>query len=405
MECMAKYIANLQFIVYNICKQSFITKTKYGSKYTTKGDIKMFCKNCGKENNDGSLCCKYCGQDFSEKVSNNVSTNSVQDVDTNSKSKNKPILFVGLGAVVIVVLGLILFFALRTTTPNVSQLENDFVAEMLNNEEYTITEFNIISETDGKNDNYKAVVEMVYNDSNIEYHRHYEFVYDKYKEWTLNHIVAYEAENWQVLPKVAPTASDYIDNCEKELSYATKFDTFTAVDEKTIVDLTTGEATLFYSVTKDTTIQDISGEIEFNFTFNEKSEKWEMVDYSYADSYIVEYDLVKTWSGDGYPYLMTANENNKVNFVFEVTKCENDTVEGVLKYGGKSYNLAGTLSDTLEESVVLNLTNEGDKKSISLSVQFDGSATADIDTQYIPSQTIYYGYMMSKYEDVEMVLN
>lgn len=364
----------------------------------------MFCKNCGKENEDGSLSCKFCGQDFTKTVSNTISVETTGNMVFPIKLKKNKIFLVSIIAICVLLLGCILFFVLRTSTPNIEQLKKDFVEEILDNKDYSISEFKILSETDGKNDQYKAVAEIVYDNTKIEYHRQYEFSYYKYKEWTLVDIDRHEKDSWQIVPIAAPAASDYAEECKEYLKIENVYDKFTPVESKTSVDLSSGEATFVFSVEKDTTIQNITGEIEFSYTFNDKNGEWEMGNRTYADSYSVEYDIVKTWSGDGYPYLLRQTEDNTVNFVFEVTKYENETVEGVLKYDDKSYNLVGTLSETSGEYVVLNLSNEDEKKSISLSLQYDGSATADIDTQYIPNQMIYYGYMKSQYRDVEMSL-
>lgn len=364
----------------------------------------MFCKNCGKENENGSLSCKFCGQDFTKTVSENISGEPTGNITTTNKLRINKILIVGIIVIFVLLFSCVLFFMFRTSTPDIEQLKKDFVEEILENKEYSITEFKIISETDGKNDEYKAITEIVYDDTDIEYHRQYEFIYNKYKEWVLVDICAYDKESWQTLPIAVPSASDYTEECEEYLKIENEYDHFSPVESKTTADLDSGKATFVFSVEKDTAIQDISGEIEFYFSFNEESGEWEMSDYAYADSYSVQYDLINTWSGDGYPYLLTESEDNKVNFVFEITKYENEIVEGVLKYDGKSYILSGTLSDTSGEYVVLKLSNENEKKSISLSLQYDGNATADIDTQYIPDQIVYFGYMKSQYKDVEMTL-
>lgn len=364
----------------------------------------MFCKNCGKENEDGSLSCKFCGQDFTKTVSNTISVETTGNMVLPNKLKKNKIFLVSIIAICVLLLGCILFFVLRTSTPNIEQLKKDFVEEILDNKDYSISEFKILSETDGKNDQYKAVAEVVYDNTKIEYHRQYEFSYYKYKEWTLVDIDRHEKNYWKIIPISAPVVSDYEEECKEHISGKCEYDKFTPVESKTASDLDSGKATFVFSVEKDTTIQNITGEIEFNYTFNDENGKWELSDYSYADSYSEQYNLINTWSGDGYPYLLTESEDNKVNFVFEITKYENDTVEGVLKYDNKSYALMGKVSGTLSDHINLDLSNTKDKKHIKLSIQFDGNAKADIDTNYDSDQILYFGYDKSQYRDVEMSL-
>lgn len=65
----------------------------------------------------------------------------------------------------------------RTTTPNIEQLKSDFISEVLKDEKYSISKFDVINETDGKNDNYNAIIDVTYDYDNVEYHRQYEFFY------------------------------------------------------------------------------------------------------------------------------------------------------------------------------------------------------------------------------------
>lgn len=364
----------------------------------------MFCKNCGKENENGSLSCEFCGQDFAKTVSDTISGAAAGNMTNPNKLKKNKIFLISIMAICVLLLGFILFFIFRTSTPNIEQMKKDFVGEILDNKDYSITEFNVLSETDGKNDQYKAVAEIVYDNTKIEYHRQYEFTYYKYKEWTLVDIDRHEKDYWKIIPIASPVVSDYEEECKEHISGKCKYDKFIPVESKTTSDLDSGKATFVFSVDKDTKIQNITGEIEFNYTFNDENGKWELSDYSYADSYSEQYNLINTWSGDGYPYLLTESEDNKVNFVFEITKYENDTVEGVLKYDNKSYALMGKVSGTLSDHINLDLSNTKDKKHIKLSIQFDGNAKADIDTNYDSDQILYFGYDKSQYRDVEMSL-
>jgi len=45
----------------------------------------MFCKNCGKENSNGSQVCKFCGQ----KLTSNVTENSVEPMVNTKNPRNQ----------------------------------------------------------------------------------------------------------------------------------------------------------------------------------------------------------------------------------------------------------------------------------------------------------------------------
>lgn len=46
---------------------------------------RMFCKNCGKENSDGSQVCKFCGQN----LTSSVTENSIEPMVNTKKKENK----------------------------------------------------------------------------------------------------------------------------------------------------------------------------------------------------------------------------------------------------------------------------------------------------------------------------
>lgn len=354
----------------------------------------MFCRNCGKENAEGSQVCISCGQD----LTSNIVETPVKSTSNNKKTK---IIIISVVLILALLVGGALFFMFRKTTPDKEQLKKDFVSEVLKDDKYSISEFDITNETDGDNNQYKALANITYSDDNVEYYRQYEFYYDKYDKWVLVNANQYNKDSWKTRPISAPSASDYTQIAQSTVSNI-QYDKFTPNDSKTTVDLDTGKATFVFSVEKSTKIQNITGEINFDFVFSEKSGKWVLSDYAYADSYSVKYNLIYTWSGDGNPYLLTPSEDNKVNFVFEITKQDGNNVEGTLKYNGKSFNLTGIFNEPASDFTSIEFVNEKEKKKVTLTSQFDGSAKADIDTQYIPDQLFYYGYTKTQYRDVEM---
>ena len=296
--------------------------------------------------------------------------------------------------------------------PNEKQLKSDFIERKLLNEDISVTTFSIESEEKNE-DQYMAIANVVYDNEEVEYTRQYEFIYTKNDEWQLDDINAFNENDWDVIPLACPDITEFKDKClnrvlETLYDRDFEYDSFEPVEEKTKEDLDNEKTTFVYSVNNKTEIQEISGEIEFELMFNKEDEKWEIENFSYMDSYKEEYDLVRTWRGVGYPYKYEDEEKYKVDFELEVTKCENEDVEAVLKYNKESYYLSGTFKDTGANFVELNLTNEEEKKSVQLYVYFDGSAEAiKIDTLYTPSDTgwdIYYVYTKTLYYNVKMGL-
>lgn len=360
----------------------------------------MFCKNCGKENSDGLQVCKFCGKD----LASSVTEISAEPMANTKKSKRTKIIIISIIVILALLVGGGLFFMFRTTTPNTEQLKSDFISEVLKDEKYSISKFDVTNETDGKNNNYNAIIDVTYDYDNVEYHRQYELFYKKYKEWVLADSNDYNKDTWEVKPIGMPSASDYTKICKLKVSDV-QYDKFEPVDSKTTVDLENKTATFVFSVEKNTEILKISGDINFYFNFNDKSGKWEYLDFSYADSYNKKYDLMKTWTGNGEPYLFAKGTGDEVTFKFETTKYDDKSIQGVLSYGDKKYELTGTTTDASGSFIMLDLHNKSEKKEFEMWVNFDGSATANIDLNYDPNQTVYYGYLQNKYKEVEMSLN
>ena len=83
---------------------------------------------------------------------------------------------------------------LKSKTPEIEQLKNDFWNEKLNPDVYSISKFEVETETDGKEDTYKAIVCVAYDNATVEYVRRYHYTYNKYDEWVLGTIEDYEEE-------------------------------------------------------------------------------------------------------------------------------------------------------------------------------------------------------------------
>ncbi len=361
----------------------------------------MFCKNCGKENSDGSQVCKFCGQD----LTGSITKNPVESTVKSKKSKKTKVVIISVIVILALLVGGTLFFMFRTTTPNIEQLKSDLISEVLKDEKYSISKFDVTNETDGKNDNYNAIIDVTYDYDNVEYHRQYELFYKKYKEWVFADSSDYNKDTWEVKPIGTPSASDYTKICKLKVSDVIQYDKFEPVDSKTTADLESKTATFVFNVEKNTEILKISGEINFYFNFNDKSGKWEYQDFSYADSYNKKYDLMKTWTGNGRPYLFAKGTGDEVTFKFETTKCEEESIQGVLTYNDEKHDLTGTISDTSNNLVTLVLYDKNEKIKFTMHIKSDGSASADVDLNYNPNELIYFAYQKTKYNDIEMSLN
>ena len=64
-------------------------------------------------------------------------------------NKNKKML-IGIGIIIAVLACVGILFLLKLNTPKVEQMEQDFIVEELGKEEYSITDFVVETETDGK---------------------------------------------------------------------------------------------------------------------------------------------------------------------------------------------------------------------------------------------------------------
>lgn len=172
----------------------------------------------------------------------------------------------------------------RTTTPNIEQLKSDFISEVLKDEKYSISKFDVINETDGKMTIIMLLLmsHMIMIMSNITDNMSFSI---KIQGMGFADSSDYNEDTWEVKPTTAPSASDYTENCKSQLLKTIKYDKFEPVDSKTTVDLEAKTATFVYSVESKTDIRKISGEINFYYEFNDEKGEWVYKKFSYADSY------------------------------------------------------------------------------------------------------------------------
>lgn len=358
----------------------------------------MFCKNCGTQNNDESKFCICCGQE----LTNYDDTNDCVAMES-VKTKKKIIIPIAIILSLVVIIGLVLISVFRSSTPNIDRLKSDFSYEIIGEKKYSINTFDVVSETENGDNQYKTIVKVVYGNKEKEFHRQYEFNYVKYKKWTLSDLKGYKKIDWYIVPKKAPSVSDYTNECKETITLLRQVDKFAPEDDKTTADLSAGKATFVFSVEKNTKVRKISGEININYVFNKHTGIWELEDYSNADSYKEEFNLLNTWSGTGYPYLISGDskKENSHKFNLTITKFDEKSAEGVLSYDNEKYNLSGTLE---KESTYLDLSlyNEEDRKYVGIMIEDDGTATADINIDYYPNDIVYYSYAQTRFNDVKM---
>lgn len=361
----------------------------------------MFCKNCGTQNNDESKFCIFCGQE----LTNYDGTNDCVAMES-VKTKKKIIIPIAIILSLVVIIGLVLISVFRSSTPNIDRLKSDFSYEIIGEKKYSINTFDVVSETENGDNQYKAIVKVVYGDKEKEYHRQYEFNYVKYKKWSLKDLNNYKKIDWYIVPKIAPSASDYTYQCKEAITLASQADKFTPENDKTTVDLSAGKATFVFSVEKNTKIKKISGEINFDYEFNKYTGDWELAHYSNADSYKEEFNLLNTWSGKGCPGSLDPSyydDKNTHVFNLKITKFDEKSSEGELSFDDEKYKLKGTLEDDNSISqVYINLYDEENDIYVGITINYDGSATANIDTNYDPEQVLHFGYDKTEFNDVKM---
>ncbi len=310
-------------------------------------------------------------------------------------NKNKK-MFIGIGIIIVVLACIGILFLLKPSTPKVEQMEQDFIVENLETDEYSVTDFVVESETDGKDDLYEAIVGVTYNDGQVEYAEKYRIVYKKYDEWIFDSIEDYEEKNWSKKPLIAPTAEEFEKRCISALEENDEFTdyaTFKIVDDKTEVNLDEGKTVFVFKVENKTDIENVSGEIAFEILFDYESGEWTVDNYTYADSFHTEYDLKHTWSGKaahgGYHATSAPDEED---FSFSITEYNDETASGTLTYGDSKYSVSGeiVMPESPGSYISFDLCNVDKKIRIEGSIEIDGEMSVEVDTAYKPDAMFYY---------------
>lgn len=282
----------------------------------------------------------------------------------------------------------------KNSVPGEEQLKSDFMNEILNDEEMKISEFSIENEQKEENQ-YKAIINVVYDNQKVQHEEQYHFIYEKYDEWILNAIDDYEADNWSKKPLSKPSIDEFEDVCLNEVNQPyEEYDKFEIVDEKTKIDLENGSAIYVFAVESETVLRKVTGEISFNIKFDYEKGTWGLEEYSYEDSYVVEHNLIRSWSGKGSHSGEHGYEIEEKDFSLSVTEYNDDVASAILTYDGKQYYVSGVLNALGRGSgstyYTFDMCNEGDKIRVDGSISYDGEMNAVVDTAYVPGAMFFY---------------
>ena len=313
-----------------------------------------------------------------------------------SGEKRKNIVaLITIGLIVLVLIAVCVVLTTRTTTPKIETLKQDLISEELDVDESAITDIKIETQTDGKEDIYKAIVEITYNDEEVEYVERYNLTYSKYNDWIFESVEDYEKDSWTKKPIKAPVITDFEKKCISKLyddGEFTEYDKFEPVSDKTEVNLEDGKATFVFAVQDSSVLQSVTGEIKFDVHFNYEQGSWQLADYSYMDSYHTEHNLLQYWLGKGSHMGAHAGEVVEKNFALKVNNFSDGNATGVLTYEGKQYSVSGTI--TIPEEVgkhyQIDLFNISEKMRIEGFFTIDGEMYVTVDTAYKPDSKLYY---------------
>ena len=273
---------------------------------------------------------------------------------------NKTIKIV-LPIIVLIILVIITVSSIKPKTPDVEQLKNDFISERLDSVDTEITNFEIESETNGKDDFYKAIVNVKYNNNIAEFSRQYHFLYNKYDKWVLEDIENYKEENWTIVPIAAPNIEDFKSECSNLLyeSDMVEYDVFNVLHDKTTYSLEEGTATFIFEVEEKSKVRNISGEVEFEFYFNFDLGCWCLMDFAYSDSFNIVYDFKHTWSGKAIQETIGSlgapmgNTPQVKNASFVIDGYNEGIVKGTFTFDGVKYSVSGSAKEEKDDNKIL----------------------------------------------------
>ena len=302
--------------------------------------------------------------------------------------------------IALIILAIIFVCSLKPETPDVEQLKNDFISERIDSVDTEITNFEIESETDGKDDIYKAIVNVTYNNDTAEFSRQYHFLYNKYDKWVLENIKNYKEENWTIVPIVAPNIEDFKSECSSMLfeSDMVVYDVFNVLHDKTTYSLEEGTATFVFEVEKKSKVINIVGEVEFDFFFDFDLCCWRLIDFTHSDSFSTVYDFNHTWSGEAIQETIGSfggpmgNTPLVKNASFSIDEYNEGFVKGTLTLDGVEYSVSGDANEKKDDTKLLTfrkLLSADETLKLEGSINNDGDIVMVIYTNY-DGNSVYY---------------
>ncbi len=321
---------------------------------------------------------------------------------TNIKHLNKKaIIIAGIILAIIIILISTITISARNSKPNKQQLQDDLIQRELNDENLSISEFEIYSEE--KIDNkYTAIASVTYEKDNVEYSEKYSLTYSKYDNWEFYDIEGYDKELWTKKPTAQPNVEEYTELCLKQLEEDGNchiYDSFVFNENNSSCDLESGTAIYAFDVKRDRVIEKRSGEIDFSIKFDFDDGKWYIADTSYSDSYKIETEFIHSWSGtltcesDSSWY---DTEDKKVKF--SITEIDKNNIKGQFIFGDQTYDMSGTID--IDESYKIydytydiDMTGKIDKVCrLEGVIGTDGSLYISINRNYTGDGTGLYLY-------------
>ena len=309
-------------------------------------------------------------------------------------SNNKKVIKTVLAIVILIILAVTIMFLLKPKTPAIEQLKNDFIVEKLDSKDFQITNFEVESETDGKDDFYKAIVNVTYNNDKIEYKRQYHFLYNKYDEWILEDIENYEKDDWTVVPISAPNIKDFENECQYMLyeSELIEYDKFNSQNAKTTYSLDEGTATFIFEVEKKTSVVNVSGEVEFDIVFDYEYGCWELDGFRYADSFNVAYEMQHIWKGKGTQNSTQGLTSITKDLSLEITDYHNGILSGTLVIDGNQCVFSGEANELYgngDRILMFDFVNTDKKIKVEGQVDLNGEMFVKVRTNYEPAALFY----------------
>lgn len=271
-----------------------------------------------------------------------------ENQNNRKKSNKKVMIIAGIAIAVAVIIALIISISSVHRTPNEQQLKEDLIQQKLNYDDLSISDFTVYSEEEIDN-KYTAIVSVTYEKDFVEYDEKYALTYSKYDDWVFYDVEAYDKNLWTKKPTALPNVDEYTNLClskiERDEHY--EYDSFVYNESKSSSDLESGKATYAFDVKKETAIKKMLGEIDFSIEFDFERGNWNIENYKFSDSYELQYDFLRSWSGTlkcESPASLYDTADRQSQFTITEFDEDNKTIKARFVFGNKTYDMSGTMS-------------------------------------------------------------